>query len=224
MSVFATKDPVVVIVGPTCSGKTTLKRMMVKAGFKEIKTWTSRKKRPDESEKDYEFVSRNVMQVCYKEGMFVEMTEYDSELYASLKKDYISGAGLGPKVIVLDANGARRVLHRLSDVPFIFVYLNPHPDVLANRAVRRDMDKKEFKRRMDADAKELLDFYEDYFSSAISTCIEPVDDVQGTYYAKNPIENCKNLVGVVASSWHALDQDFAQWLWRFAMVMSFETK
>lgn len=224
MSAFATKDPVVVIVGPTCSGKTTLKRMMLKSGFKGIKTWTSRKKRENESENEYEFVSRNVIQTCYKEGMFAEMTEYDSELYASLKKDYISGSGLGPKVIILDANGARRVLHRLTDVPFIFVYLNPNPEVLANRAVRRDMDKHEFRRRMDADAKDLLDFYEDYFASVLGTCIEPVDDIQATYYAKKPSEKDNNLVGVVTSSWHALDQNFADWLWRFAMVLSFENK
>lgn len=221
MSSFSTKTPVIVIVGPTCSGKTTLKRMLIKAGCTGIKTWTSRKQRSDESDADYEFVSENVMKTCYKEGMFVEMTEYDSKLYGSVKKDYTLSANGKPKVIVLNPRGARRVLERLSDVPFIFVYLNPHPDVLANRAGKRDLGYAEFQRRMDADGEELLEFYEDFFGDVDPKKIQPVPSYSGgTYYAQNPFEKHKNLVGVVASTWHLLDQDFANWLWRFTMSVS----
>lgn len=223
MSNFTTKNPVVVIVGPTCSGKTTLKKMMINAGFTGIKTWTSRKKRNGESDADYEFVSKTVMEACYKEGMFAEMTEYDSKLYGSVKKDYTISSGGKPKVIVLNPRGARRVLERLSDVPFIFVYLNPHPDVLANRAVRRDLDGTEFRRRMDTDGPELLEFYEDFFGDVDpEKIVGSIPNCPGTYYAKEPFSKHKNLAGVVASSWHLLDQDFANWLWRFAVMTSFD--
>lgn len=213
------KSPVFVLVGPTCSGKTTLKNMMTRAGFEPIKTWTTRKRRPDETDKDYEFVSKYVMDTCYRAEMFAEMNEYDHHLYASLKKDYISGTA--PKVIVLDSKGARRILSRLEHIPFVFVYLNPHPDVLLNRAVRRDMDPKEFKSRIDGDASDLLDFYEDFFVDVISKK-EEVPNCTSTFYAKKPSLRNKNLVGIVESTWHMLDQDFANWLWRFAMILSFE--
>lgn len=213
------KSPVFVLVGPTCSGKTTLKNMMTRAGFEPIKTWTTRKKREEETEKDYEFVSKYVMDTCYREGLFAEMNEYDHFMYASLKKDYISGSA--PKVVVLDSKGARRILSRLENVPFVFVYLNPHPDVLVNRAVRRDMDKVEFKSRIDGDSENLLNFYEDYFVG-IDSKKEAVPNYVSTFYAKKPSFRNENLVGIVESTWHMLDQDFANWLWRFAMVLSFE--
>ena len=213
----ANKAPVFVLVGPTCSGKTTLKSMMELAGFEGIKTWTTRKKRAGESGKDYEFVSRNVINICHREGLFAELSEYDSELYASVKKDNISGTN--PKVIVLEEKGARRVLERLSNVPFVFVYLNPHPDVLVNRASRRGMDPTEFRTRIDTDAPRLLDFYEDFF---VDTQFEKeeVPNYVSTLYARNPSGRYLNLFGIVESTWHLLDQDFANWLWRFAMVLS----
>lgn len=99
---------VVVIVGESASGKTTLAKELEKNyGFERIVTYTTRPKRDYEiGGVDYHFISDEEYSWMLEDGEFAEVGNYNGWMYGSAKKDYQSG---GDKVIVLTPKGLRSV-------------------------------------------------------------------------------------------------------------------
>lgn len=151
----------VVLMGHSCSGKTSLAMELERQGLRRIVTYTTRPPRPDERRwLDYNFVTESTFEHLAREGFFAEVTEYEAKFghcfYGSAKHDY---AGDGDTVVVLNPVGAASL-----DVPNTFVvYLDLPYKTLVQRAFRRGDRADEFQRRYAADT-ELLEQYVGDFS------------------------------------------------------------
>lgn len=128
---------IIAFLGPSGSGKSTLQNVL---GYNPIVTWTSRKPRPGEiNGKHYHFANRDQILNMYKEGLLLEYTEYNGNLYGtglnSIKKliesnDYSS--------IVVDANGAKELKSRFPRSVLIVGVLAPYDECKDNLIERKD--------------------------------------------------------------------------------------
>ena len=99
---------IIVLVGQTASGKTTLARYLEQCGFERIVTYTTRPPRKGEQDgKDYHFIPEDDFLEKVDEGFFAERTEYHAEFghvcYGTSKESLETRSGES-KVIVLNPN------------------------------------------------------------------------------------------------------------------------
>ncbi len=128
---------IIAFLGPSGSGKSTLQSVL---GYKPIVTWASRKPRPGEiNGKHYHFANRDKILKMYKEGLLLEYTEYNGNLYgtglSSIQKlidskDYSS--------IVVDANGAKKLKSRFPSSVLIVGVVAPYEECKVNLIERKD--------------------------------------------------------------------------------------
>lgn len=149
------KTKVLVIVGPTCSGKTTLARKLESEGLRRIVSWTTRPPRKGEVDGvDYNFITEAEFKSREAEYFFAEVQNYGEESwrYGTACEDYDP---VEPSVVVLDTYGASR----LYGTKGVFVYWLDAPEI--ERLIilkRRGDNEEEAKRRVEADRK-LFDSY-----------------------------------------------------------------
>lgn len=141
----------IVLIGKTCSGKTTVAETLEEKGVEKVVTVTTRKKRPGEvMGRDYIFVTQEFFNNMENRGEFAETAHYvmagDIPVsYGSLKKDYESG----DKVIVLSPSGLKAV--RKAGIDVFAVYVSLDDETIRQRLISRGDDPAEAKRRLEAD-------------------------------------------------------------------------
>ena len=101
---------ILVISGPSASGKSTLVSMLIKA-FDELVfsvSHTTRSPRQNEIEgKDYYFVSEETFSQMIERGEFVEWAKVHDNLYGTSEKEIVSKAGKNKFLILdIDVQGA----------------------------------------------------------------------------------------------------------------------
>jgi len=145
----------IVLLGKTCSGKTTLVDSM-KPDLKKIVTYTTRPKRPNEVDSiDYHFISVEKFKEMEASGKFIETASYNASFgkcyYGSSKKSLINAVwdASNDYVIILNPYGYKAL--EKSGLEFISIYLNVSEDELFKRALARGDDTKEIKRRLKTD-------------------------------------------------------------------------
>ena len=123
----------IVLSGPSASGKTEVaKRLMSEYGIKRVITTTTRPMRKGEVDGiDYYFVSKERFKEMVNEGLFVEYTEYNGNLYGSLKSEIADN-----KVIAIEPNGMRAYI-ALNDPHIIVFYLDVCEKVRRERMLMR---------------------------------------------------------------------------------------
>lgn len=81
----------IVIVGASASGKSTLQKEMIEHApnkYKKVVTYTTRPPRPGEKDGiDYHFVTESVFQNLVDEGFFIEHNQYRGWKYGTAKED-----------------------------------------------------------------------------------------------------------------------------------------
>lgn len=97
-----------VIVGETGSGKTLLCNEFTQHGVDKVVTFTTRKRRPEESVNDYDFVVDEVFDLLDDEDYFVETDVYDGCKYGMSKASILPNKD---QVVVLTLNGLQAVRH-----------------------------------------------------------------------------------------------------------------
>ena len=123
----------IVLSGPSASGKTEVaKRLMKDYGIKRVITTTTRPMRKGEVDGvDYYFVSKERFNEMIKEGLFVEHTLYNDNLYGSLKSEVADN-----KVIAIEPNGMRAYIS-LHDPHIVVFYLDVCEQVRRERMIMR---------------------------------------------------------------------------------------
>ncbi|MBE6135703.1 MAG: hypothetical protein E7181_00310 [Erysipelotrichaceae bacterium] len=123
----------IVLSGPSASGKTEVaKLLMNEYGIKRVITTTTRPMRKGEVDGvDYYFVSKERFKEMINEGLFVEYTEYNGNLYGSLKSEIADN-----KVIAIEPNGMRAYI-ALNDPHIIVFYLDVCEKVRRERMLMR---------------------------------------------------------------------------------------
>lgn len=80
----------IIIIGPSASGKSTIEKELVKNGYKNIVSYTSRPIRNGETNhKDYHFITELEFFDKNYNGFFAESTQYNSWYYGIAKEDMI---------------------------------------------------------------------------------------------------------------------------------------
>ena len=86
--------------------------------LRESRSWTTRARRPGESEDAYTFVDRATFEKAIEEGRFLEWAEYVDNLYGTPWPDLSSGTDV---ILVIEVQGARQVLERVPDAVMVLV-------------------------------------------------------------------------------------------------------
>lgn len=164
MSIEATLPSVIVLAGPTCSGKTSLQDFLCDHGtFKEkisrIQTCTTRKQREGEPDDAYLFLTREDFLCMEREGQLAEWAEYGGNMYGTpwseinrCKEENKIG------ICVMDINGVKAMLGLCQEKKIdlsVFILLVRQSERL-KRAINRDGDGKIVEKRKEADGQ-LLD-------------------------------------------------------------------
>ena len=152
-----------VLVGKTCSGKSTVAKILEKRGYNRIVTYTTRPKRAGEADGiDYHFITVEDFLKRRENGFFAETAEYDASFghcyYGSAKADYTADKS----VIVLNPKGIKQVLS--SGLKPTVIYLNAADTLLKERAIARGDKPEEISRRLLSDEKQFagIEQYADY--------------------------------------------------------------
>lgn len=126
-----------IIVGPSASGKTRIVQELVKNyGLKKIVTYTTRLPRYNETNAvDYNFISKEEFFKKAKENFFLETVNYNDSFYGTSYSCIDDQS-----VVILEPNGLKEYINKIKNQIFI-VYLKTSLPVLKIRMnLRKDSD------------------------------------------------------------------------------------
>ena len=151
------------LVGPTCSGKTTVLNELTKLGYGRVVTMTTRPMRPGEIEgQTYYYRSKEEFNRLIHYDFFAETTSYnvangETWYYGTPKEELF-----GDKAIILNPDGLKSLAGKYKMKVF---HLWVPEEVIRQRLIQRGDDPKEADRRVAADERDFEDIakYVDYF-------------------------------------------------------------
>lgn len=153
-------DKLWIIVGKTCSGKTSIVKELVNRGYEQIVTCTTRPIREGEVEDvTYHYLSDEEFQKGIKNGDFIEYTSYnvasgETWYYGTRKSDLVPG-----KIIILNPAGLKTLKNSCVDFPYSVIYINSSDDVIRRRLTERGDNPDEARRRIQADMSDFANIY-----------------------------------------------------------------
>lgn len=130
---------VIVISGPTASGKSTLWRHLV--SFPQVTfsvSATTRQMRDDEVDgRDYRFVDAAEFSAMADRGEFLEWAEVHGHCYGTLRSDVVAAVDSGKDILLeIDVQGAAQLGD--TDFPVVSIFVSPPSlDELRQRLVAR---------------------------------------------------------------------------------------
>ena len=142
------KGVLVVISGPTCAGKDTVMRGLLKRNENMIRlvTTNSRPKRPEEKEGvDYYFVSKEEFEKLIAQDAFFEWVEYRGHYRGGQKKDVKEALNSGKDVVWrIDVRGVKNIYNKVKKLypHSVFIFLTESIDVLEKRMKKRAAEDK----------------------------------------------------------------------------------
>lgn len=129
------------ITGPSLTGKSTLESLLVKSGFKNLISTTTRAMREgEENGKHYYFVSQKEFDEIKNNNGFVESISFDGNSYGMSKKEVENAFASGmPAIIVCEPSGAIQVKEFAEQQGWntLKVFINNPKDLLIERFLDR---------------------------------------------------------------------------------------
>jgi len=139
----------IILVGCSAAGKSTIERLLVQQGYKNIVSYTSRPIRENEvNHKDYHFVTRQEFEQLKEARFFGESTCYNGWFYG-ISKDDIKGDGIA----VVEPFGFRqlRAIAEKNNFPMISFFIDVPERVRLKRMIDRGDNLMEMFRRIFSD-------------------------------------------------------------------------
>lgn len=126
---------IIVLLGASGSGKSTIERQIRKMGYGKVVSCTTRKAREKEIEGvDYHFISDEKFEELKSKGLFAEHDEYSQgRKYGSLVSDY-SGKNI---VTVLTPNGLKQLKEKFDSKEIFPVLVNANLGTRMLRYIKR---------------------------------------------------------------------------------------
>lgn len=168
-----------VILGKTCSGKTTVVDKLCEKypNYQKVVTYTTRKPRSGEiNGKDYWFISDEEFQDLRGKGRF---SEY--KVYHTVEGDWWYGSILDnldddkDYLIILTPDGLKDIQNSVED--FISIYLYANQDTVKKRLIKRDDDPNEASRRMIRDTEDFKGLENEVNRIVYNNSDNNIDDV-----------------------------------------------
>lgn len=122
---------ILVLVGPSGSGKSKFEEMCEKTGFNRVISHTTRPKRPDDRESAYHYVSPEKFDAMLENGEFIEHTNYCGNKYGASKVAFID-----PCVVVVEPEGLRQ-LKRAFGPNLFSIYFDVPEKIRFHRCISR---------------------------------------------------------------------------------------
>lgn len=147
-----------VLVGKSCSGKTSIKNELIQRGWKPIITYTTRPQRDNEVDGvDYYFITEREFERLLDSNFFLEYKYYDTDYgrwYYGSPVGEIEKSKNKDSVIILTPDGYRdfKTLCDFSDYRCVYIYANL--ETIKLRMVERGDKKDETSRRLDKDIQD----------------------------------------------------------------------
>lgn len=152
-----------VILGKTCSGKTTLLKRLKNKGYRTVVSYTTRPKRPNEiHDEDYHFVSNETFCNLDKASVLLaknsfEVANGDTWKYGIHKLDLLE-SGTEKVIVITEPNGYRDLVKNLPDADIISIYLDIDLETRFARGNLRSGVSTEMIRRFAQDEEDFKDF------------------------------------------------------------------
>ena len=144
----------IVIVGPTCSGKTYLRKKLEEKGFHFDVSYTTRPRRPGEEDGvHYKFIKQDAFEFMVKIGSFYEHVEYNGFGYGTGKQEWNTS-----DCFIMETDGIKHIDKTSRKHTFI-IYINPPVKVRKERMLgERGWTPEEAEARLKTDKKKFKDF------------------------------------------------------------------
>lgn len=135
-----------VLVGPSASGKSAIVKCLVKNyGLEKFITCTTRPIRVGEVDGiDYHFFTQDEFFKLYNNDEFIETVFYNGNYYGTLKREVNDN-----KVVILEPQGLNKFVSALDNIYAVF--LQTDEDVLKNRMISRGDNMLEIIKRLEND-------------------------------------------------------------------------
>lgn len=148
----------IIVTGKTGSGKSTIVKELMKYGFHQIITTTSRPKREKEiQDVDYHFVSEDEFMNKVDQNYFAEYKAYDTGFgiwrYGLSKEDMENSTD--KDIVILTPEGYKDVIRAYPNLEHRLIYIFANNQTIKNRLSKRGDKKEEAERRLKQD-------YEDF--------------------------------------------------------------
>lgn len=168
----------IVLIGESASGKSTIEKELVKKSYKKIISYTTRPIRKNEIDGiDYHYISVEEFKNKLSNGFFAENTIYNDWYYGIAKQDCIDDA-----VVVVEPHGFRQLI-KLKDLHIISFYIKVDERERLIRMVKRGDNLLEVFRRIFSDQGvfQFIDKEVDYVvdNYDFNECIKEITNIIG---------------------------------------------
>jgi guanylate kinase len=144
----------IILVGPTCGGKTFLRKRLENRGFKCDVSYTSRE--PREGEKNgvhYHFIGKKQFEILIKGGFFYEWVEYNGNYYGTGLKEWNE-----LPLFIMETDGIKHIKEEDRKTCFV-IYINPEEHIrVARMRLERRWNYEEIQKRLETDNKKFENF------------------------------------------------------------------
>lgn len=142
MKLFMSKGKLILIIGPTCSGKTVITNYILqnrKNTFRAI-SYTTRSPRVNEKNNiDYFFVSKDKFNDMINNNEFIEYTEVHGNLYGTTKDSFNLVNENKDVIKIIDYKGALKIIDL--GIKCISIFLCPRNKDIAIKRIKERGDK-----------------------------------------------------------------------------------
>jgi len=163
----------ILLVGESASGKSTIEKSLIKIGYDKIVSYTTRPMRDGEFDGvDYHFISKNTFLDGLDQKLFAEYTIYNGWYYGIAHEDCLDNS-----VVVVEPHGFRQLL-KIPNLHIKSFYIQVPERVRLKRMVDRGDNLMEVFRRIFSDQGlfQFIDKEVDYVvqNIAINDCLQEV--------------------------------------------------
>ena len=153
----------VVLLGPSCSGKTTFRDELVRdEGYHAVRTATTRPKRVGEDSSAYYFIKDNTFSEWEHKGDLILTEAFRGWRYGVPREEITRTADRPNRVVVLTPGGVMELLAQYPSIitadALSILYLGVDGVTAESRAFRRGDERREYLRRMAADSIDFRHF------------------------------------------------------------------
>lgn len=142
------------LIGKTCSGKSTAFQKLLDAGYETVISYTTRPKRPNETDgKEYIFITKSMFNSLNDKGFIVAPRVYNDWFYGMNSKSIDSEK---KQVVIVDPKGYRDLVRDIGDHNVVGIYFDVPLEVRMLRGLNRKDNVNELLRRLHADEEDFV--------------------------------------------------------------------